>query len=212
LAQSNAANTSSSPFAHGQVISFGDGQQAIIVQNPDQSGTPQIIQIPSNMSLPNGGQISIGQSNSNQLVSPNQAITIPANGLGNVIMMMPSGVAGAPTNAGLPQSIQRLNFTNTTNNNGQIPTNGASNIVLQQPVQQQQQQTTTHQQSNSGANTPNSDTAEEEPLYVNAKQYNRILKRRLARAKLENEGRIPKNRQVREEIFEKFYLIKMLFS
>ena len=37
---------------------------------------------------------------------------------------------------------------------------------------------------------------EEEPLYVNAKQYNRILKRRLARAKLESEGRIPKIRQV----------------
>lgn len=182
------------------MISFGDGQQAIIVQNSDQSGTPQIIQIPSNMSLPNGGQISIGQPNSNQLVSPNQAITIPANGLGNVIMMMPGGVAGATTNAGLPQTIQRLNFTNTTTNSAQIATNGASNIVLQQPVQQQQT-TTTHQQSNSGANTPNSDTAEEEPLYVNAKQYNRILKRRIARAKLENEGRIPKNRQVRSTYF-----------
>ncbi len=58
----------------------------------------------------------------------------------------------------------------------------------------------------SGSNTPLSDTggggdnddeddlAEEEPLYVNAKQYNRILKRRLARAKLENDGRIPKVR------------------
>ena len=40
------------------------------------------------------------------------------------------------------------------------------------------------------------DMLDEEPLYVNAKQYHRILKRRQSRAKLEAEGRIPKTRQV----------------
>ncbi|KAL7073727.1 hypothetical protein ACQ4LE_007456 [Meloidogyne hapla] len=34
-----------------------------------------------------------------------------------------------------------------------------------------------------------------EPIYVNEKQYTRILKRRAARAKLEMEGRIPKERR-----------------
>ncbi|ORY02216.1 hypothetical protein K493DRAFT_208525 [Basidiobolus meristosporus CBS 931.73] len=36
---------------------------------------------------------------------------------------------------------------------------------------------------------------EDDPLYVNAKQYHRILKRRAARAKLEEKHRIQKSRK-----------------
>lgn len=48
---------------------------------------------------------------------------------------------------------------------------------------------------NSQAAMSNSGMGAEEPLYVNAKQYNRILKRRQARGKLEAQGRIPKERR-----------------
>ena len=52
------------------------------------------------------------------------------------------------------------------------------------------------QQSTINPVAPRMTPVDEEPLYVNAKQYHRILKRRAARAKLEAEGRIPKQRRV----------------
>jgi nuclear transcription factor Y alpha len=69
-----------------------------------------------------------------------------------------------------------------------------------------QLQTVQMQTSGTGSQAQNqtsvaSEPTEEEPLYVNAKQYNRILKRRAARAKLEAEGRIPRERKVCKNYF-----------
>lgn len=107
--------------------------------------------------------------------------------------------------------LQRVNFgsnsdathqlTTLTNGNGIAVTSPAENghghcssmATLEQPIV-----TTPVAPMSTGDNSQASEEPEEEeePLYVNAKQYNRILKRRLARAKLENDGRIPRTRQV----------------
>ncbi len=97
-----------------------------------------------------------------------------------------------------PQKVGNNNFMQTINTNNAMTqqlTNFSTDLSSPNLLQQQQQVTQSNL-SNSGPNTPNSQV-EEEPLYVNAKQYNRILKRRQARNKLENEGRIPKVRMVR---------------
>ena len=71
----------------------------------------------------------------------------------------------------------------------------AALALLNDSLSLQQNPETLAQLTQTLINTFGEDIMEEEPLYVNAKQYNRILKRREARAKLEAEGRIPKQRQ-----------------
>ncbi len=68
-----------------------------------------------------------------------------------------------------------------------------------QAVQMQTSGLSTTNSAAQSQTTSASEPTEEEPLYVNAKQYNRILKRRAARAKLEAEGRIPRERKVCSE-------------
>nr|ALX18677.1 nuclear factor-Y subunit A2 [Schmidtea mediterranea] len=81
----------------------------------------------------------------------------------------------------------------------QFVTNGTSNSHNLVMMPATTIDNTNHTESGSQASTdPVKDEAinnAEEPLYVNAKQYNRILKRRAARTKLEAQGRIPKERK-----------------
>lgn len=153
-----------------------------------------VIQIPANMALANSSQ----------------AITIPSNGLQNVAFMV------VPSNSNGLGQIQRVNLSSGNSGAGTAVASSSSstsggvvtsvNINSTATVSPSSVNANTCSpgsgggvsssiQQSTGADTPTSeDMGEEEPLYVNAKQYNRILKRRLARAKLENEGRIPKVR------------------
>ena len=139
---------------------------------------------PQTIAIPSGN----GMQNVAFMVMPNNN----TNALGQVQRVNIAGGSGVNTN-----TIQTIN----SNGNGlNISLNNDAGIVNSNPsIHSPQQDTMVQQQQTltSGHNSPASDDdlAEEEPLYVNAKQYNRILKRRLARAKLENEGRIPKVRQ-----------------
>lgn len=59
--------------------------------------------------------------------------------------------------------------------------------------------------SSEGASSSAAGSDEEPLLYVNARQYKRILKRRAARAKLHELGKIPKERPVSQACTNKNY-------
>ncbi|XP_059171823.1 nuclear transcription factor Y subunit alpha-like, partial [Physella acuta] len=144
-----------------------------------RAGQPQVI---SNTSFtPNTQVASIVQSNvlqnvhQTQTAQPSQAPAI-----------------GSSSSNIIPQML----FLN------QVSINGHTSYVLvyanNKPVQLPQGiqviNLPTQQLAGQPIQMPTSDTGDE-PLCVNAKQHHRILKRRQARAKLESEGKIPKERQ-----------------
>ncbi|CAN8026525.1 unnamed protein product [Ixodes persulcatus] len=170
-----------------QVIPIGQlqGQQGqqIIIQQPQQG---QILQTSdgqtlvyqpvtvdgSNFVQGHGGiiQIPAAPSATQQVVQTTQGgqqITLPSSvGGGNIVMVVPNNAVSGNAGGGAGGAA-------TLQTVQRIPIPGAGGTAAAAPA----------------------DIAEEEPLYVNAKQYHRILKRRQARARLEAEGRIPKERR-----------------
>uniref|UniRef100_A0A0B6ZJS8 Nuclear transcription factor Y subunit n=1 Tax=Arion vulgaris TaxID=1028688 RepID=A0A0B6ZJS8_9EUPU len=134
-------------------------------------------------------------------VNPQVTSLIQSNVLQNVVQQtqavqqQTAAIASTSTNstnAGIPQML----FLNQVTINGQTHyvLVDASNKPVQLPQGIQVINLPNTQLTGQSIQIPTSDTGDE-PLYVNAKQYHRILKRRQARAKLESEGRIPKERQ-----------------
>ncbi|OXA53295.1 Nuclear transcription factor Y subunit alpha [Folsomia candida] len=160
------------------VNSTGQSQQPIMVQTIGQPGLAQAIQV-----LPIGNFTNI------------QGAQIIQTADGQAYIYQPVNVDGSNSQQATQNTLLGINGSmipiNTSSGGGQstitLPTSmvGGSNIMVQStggmPIARMPIQTPT-------------ELLEEEPLYVNAKQYHRILKRRQARARLEQEGRIPKER------------------
>jgi hypothetical protein len=156
---------------------LGGQTQAQVISSAAFATNPQI----ASMVQSNDLQSVVQQA---QTVQPSQQLTaVVANSSSN------GALAGS---AAIPQML----FLN------QVTINGRTSYVLvdanSKPVQLPQGiqviNLPNQQLTGQAIQMPTSDSGDE-PLYVNAKQYHRILKRRQARAKLESEGKIPKERQ-----------------
>lgn len=194
--------------AGGQQImvqTLPNGQTAAIqIQGQPGQQIPQLQVIPiGQLQGQQGQQIIIQQPQQGQILQTSDGQTLvyqPVTVDGTNFVQGPGGIIQIPTaqvgSAGAQQVVQ-------TTQGGQqaitLPSSGG-NIVMVVPnntVSAGGALQTTVQRipiPGAAAATP-ADLVEEEPLYVNAKQYHRILKRRQARARLEAEGRIPKERR-----------------
>lgn len=161
--------------------------QVIPVSGLQVSDTKQMQQIQGN----NHVVIQGGSTQQAQIIqtADGQALVYPiqVDGQGNIVGQQHTGnliqLAGAATSQGT--TVQ----TQAATQQAQATTQNALGSVVMES-----------QAVSAGAQLqriplPGPELLEEEPLYVNAKQYHRILKRRQARAKLEADGRIPKERK-----------------
>ncbi|GFQ76084.1 nuclear transcription factor Y subunit alpha [Trichonephila clavata] len=184
-------------------LSGAQGQQQIIIQQPGQG---QIIQTPdgqtlvyqpvmegSNFIQTQGGTL---MYNVIQIIQTPDGQTLVYQPVmeGSNFIQTQGGIIQIPsvTVAPATQVVQTTTTTaaSPTPQTITIPSNVPPTNIVMQVVPGN-----TGIQAVQRVPLPGAELLEEEPLYVNAKQYHRILKRRQARAKLEAEGRIPKERR-----------------
>uniref|UniRef100_A0A1E1XDW9 Nuclear transcription factor Y subunit n=1 Tax=Amblyomma aureolatum TaxID=187763 RepID=A0A1E1XDW9_9ACAR len=203
--------------AGGQQImvqTLPNGQTAAIqIQGQPGQQIPQLQVIPiSQLQGQQGQQIIIQQPQQGQILQTSDGQTLvyqPVTVDGTNFVQGPGGIIQIPqvASAGAPQVVQATQAApQAITLNSSV---GGGNIVMVVP---NHNAVAAAQAANAGAATLQAvqriplpgaaataaapaDMVEEEPLYVNAKQYHRILKRRQARARLEAEGRIPKERR-----------------
>ena len=136
------------------------------------------------------------------------------NGIGLTRSTNESTMEGFLTSAYHSYSSKPANHTLSSDSLSDPPSAGeqppsSSSYDYYSQDHQQQHPPPTHHLGNPQSNAPSPDLAtraadqitqenalDEEPLYVNAKQYYRILKRRVARARLEEVHRLSKQRKV----------------
>ncbi|KAJ8372828.1 hypothetical protein AAFF_G00276830 [Aldrovandia affinis] len=176
-----------------QLQSTQAGQpQQIIIQQPQTALTAGQNQL---LSLFQGQQITVQGQQLAQTAEGQTIVYQPVNADGTILQQ---GMITIPANLAGAQIVQTGGAATSTTNSGQ----GTVTVTL--PVSGNMVNTGGMVMMVPGSNTvptvqriplPGAEMLEEEPLYVNAKQYHRILKRRQARAKLEAEGKIPKERR-----------------